>query len=83
MSVIKNDFLNINKRILTLEANVSASSLHHSQGKVSKCCEDLIEWSHLDRDLIARYIYLVEKHEIGLTSLVTKITETAILANSR
>ena len=25
-----------------LTADVSASSLHHSQGKVSKCCEDLI-----------------------------------------
>ena len=35
-------FFNINKRILTLKADVSASSLHCSQGKVSKCCEDLI-----------------------------------------
>ena len=77
MSVIKHDFLNINKRILTLKANVSASSLHHSQGKVSKCCEDLIEWSHLDRDLIARYIYLVEKHEIGLTILKAKWVSVA------
>ena len=33
---------NINKRILALKADVSASSWHHSQGKVSKCCEDLI-----------------------------------------
>ena len=41
-----------------------------------------VEWSQLDQDLIARYIYLVEKHEIGFTSMVTKITETGILANS-
>lgn len=34
--IINERMANLNKRILTLKADVSASSLHHSQGKVSK-----------------------------------------------
>ena len=40
--IINKRMANLNKRILTLKADDSASSRHHSQGKVSKCCEDLI-----------------------------------------